>query len=319
MRLLIFFFRDSVFFYFCCHCCCFLWWMCAPIVPFYFLFAFRINKTNSRHYMNKGISCSTSNLNLYPSETCKKIGKISSNSATESSKCSGSHLLLISPSRSSSHLLFISLSLSLLKCALSFRFGKWKYNFSKGNGRTKKKPANYAKIRTGCVFIRSFFTHRINHNYVLSHSFNSICVYFSYNSFILSFVRSFARSFVRCVDVIRFTSDWNKHTIAMRTIFSQRFICLYSLFGCFCIHRPEYVCDFFVHSFYHEISLALHKILRMFYVQHLTRVFHSLRRSIHPFFSLLFSAFYYFKWNFVMCSTDEIINANVIIANRRDV
>lgn len=60
-------------------------------------------------------------------------------------------------------------------------------------------------------FIRTFFsTHRINHNYVLSHSFNSICVYFSYNSRVVFVAHK-----------IHLRLKWKRAPVVMRTIFSS--------------------------------------------------------------------------------------------------
>lgn len=128
------------------------------------------------------------------------------------------------------------------------------------------------------------------------------------------------------------------HCVAMRTFFFLSlclslgdffFVCMYVRFAIrlftffseflLCI-MPSVLCIFSM------ILLALHKILRVFYVYILQNKFCLSSSSRFSFFShcvalfvSLFFFYYYFKWNFVMCSTDEIINANVIIANRRDV
>lgn len=177
-------------------------------------------------------------------------------------------------------------------------------------------------------FFMLFFWHSplgINHNYVLSHSFNSICVYFSYNSFGLH-----ARA-------PTFTSDWNEHwEYGDAYFFASIFFCCYCFRACSAFHlfTFRFSSAFALHAsrqrrvYFSAILLALHKILRVLYV-HLKTSF-CIRRSIYFILFFLFSFslsltlslhyyYYYFKWNFVMCSTDEIINANVIIANRRDV
>lgn len=187
---------------------------------------------------------------------------------------------------------------------------KTKWNCSPNNAQKKHikmKSANYAKIRTGCVFIQEsvysslhFFlslslpTLRINHNYVLSHSFNTICVYFSYNS--LGCAQKFTSVRTEPWDAYTFFSCFHSllSFIVLLwwccTLFSSHFNCLHSTFGlAFALLRPFDV----------YFSVIFVNITRFVYI-YTKKASFSTCFALYFFFSVVVVVLlcYYFKWEF---------------------